>query len=331
MQQFQVSPSQITLQVEGIGFFAPGTPSNKQPNTIQPVSGCSVTYDRTKGSLSQLASCTAEVPTGTYGGLIISYSTTYNLVVNDPQAGFYSDPSSPNFVSITPPAGGAAMVQLRDQNGGNATGYKTTLFSTPVTFTEKSSPQFSVIFDPTHWLVVPENSGAVTGPMYFAGDPPIAGTLGQFGKAVYYTNVGTTGGFAPNGPNSVGFIVFFTSDGVATQVSLRDGPFCSGSVFESGAAFAGNGTNWGEFGYLGLDSNNVLSWDLGGALTPDQTQITGYAGVVSVPMGTKVGDTVTAQYACTASPPTPSSGTTFASGAPSFTPTGSVSLTLLEL
>jgi hypothetical protein len=80
---------------------------------------------------------------------------------------------------------------------------------------------------------------------------------------------------------------------------------------------------------LGLDANHVLAWASPAPGTGNGT-ISAYNGVFRMPELSTVGQTTVLTYLCTSNIPQPVSGKNYSSGAPDFTPSGILTLTLLK-
>ncbi len=327
---YRLSPSKMTITITGVGFFpVGGNPGNA---AISAVSGCTATYDRSKGSLATLNASGITVQTGTFGGVVIRYSNTYAVVINDTASGIYSDPTSPGKLVATQPSGGAQPIQVTDQNAGSEDGQSFICFASPVTIGIDSIPQVYVVFDPTHWLMTTYSNGSFSTPR-MSGNPPISPSISKFGKAAFYSNIGTAMAY-PWGVGAGGNVslLFLYSD-TATPVSVtwQDQAVCSSSSDMNWVVtFNGNGTSFGTYGMLGLDANHTLAWASPGGVSADRASITGYNGVFRMPEISTVGQTTVLSYLCTSTIPQPVSGPNYSSGAPDFVPAGTLTLTLLE-
>jgi hypothetical protein len=325
---YALSPSKMTMTVTGFGFI----PENGDLNatTMYSISACNATYDRSVGSLALLNSSDISVPIGTFGGLVVKYNVTYAVVMNDSIAGIYSDPDAPNHLTTTAPSGGARAIQVRDQNNTGDDGYSYIYFPSPITISADSTPQIYVVFDPTHWIKAMYNNGTFDAPR-MGGNPPIIPSMSSFGKAAFYSNLGTAMSYnwAACGNKACMSLLFLYAD-AATPVTVtwQDHFVCqaSGSWV---VAFSGSGTHVGNFGMLGLDASHTLAWAAPGAMASDRQSITAYCGVYRMPEVSTVGQTTVLSYKCTADVPQPASGQNYSSGAPGFAADDTVWLTLL--
>lgn len=330
---YRLSPSRMTFAITGVALMPAGGTANDQLK-IHAVSGCTATYDRSQGSLALMSNCAVDVPTGSFGGIILQYEPTYTVVMDDAEAGIYSDPSAPGGLTTTPPTGGAQPIQVTDQNQITLPGYIVTYFTTPLAIDESSTPQLYVVFDPTHWMIATLSGGSfATGAPRMAGNPPIVPAASAFGKAALYTNIGTTLSYNSNAcPGSTCESLLFLYGDATTPVTVtwQDHDLCSNGGNAPVVAFNGNGTQWGTAGMLGLDANLTLAWASPAGFSQSTGAVTGYTGIYSMPAISILGNTTTLQYKCTSTVPQPESGTNYSSGAPVFTPDGTLSLTLLE-
>ncbi len=327
---YRLSPATMTMTVTGVGLIPAGASRNDVH--VASLSGCTATYDCSAGSLAQLSDCEVSAPTGTFVGVVVEYSSTFTVVVNDTEAGIYSDPAEPGHLTTTPPAGGGKPIQVTDQNQDSPFGQVFTFFPAPVTISEGSTPQLYVVFEPTHWMIASVSGGAFSAPS-MSGNPPIVPAMSSFGKAALYSNIGTTMSYSWDGcsAGSCESLLFLYGDATTpVTVTWQDHDLCSTSGGAPVVAFNGNGTLWGTYGMLGLDASGNLAWASAAGVSQSTGEITGYTGVYKMPARSAIGDTTTLQYQCTTSVPQPTSGDTYASGAPVLTDYGEVSLTLVE-
>lgn len=327
---YRLSPSKMSITVTGISMLPEG--KFDPIDEVSRVSGCTATYDRSRGSLAVLDECSLEVPEGTYGGITILYSNTFDVVMDDAAAGIYSDPGAPGLLSSTPPPGGPQPIQVRDQNDDRDEGAATLFFASPVTIGKDSPPSIYVVFDPTHWIVADVNGGVFSAPR-MSGNPPIIPSLSAFGKAAYYSNMATPMSYDArtcSGSSCVGFLFLYADDATPVTVTWQEHDLCRSMGGTHVVSFNGDGTAMGTYGRLGLDGDGTLAWASPGPVSGDHPpSISGYVGVFSMSQAGTVGDATTLSYRCTTDVPPPVSGPNYSSGAPSFTPDGTLSLTLL--
>lgn len=329
---YALAPSKMTMTVTGIGFIPAGmTQYDNVKVVMSDVSGCTATFDLTLGSLSVLRTSDFSMPVGTFGGVSVRCRQTYSMVINDTVAGIYSDPASPGGLTTTPPAGGGQPIQIRDQNSDNDEGNFTTYFDNPLTVDENSAPQVYVVFDPTHWIKADYNNGQFSAP-YMAGNPPMIASLSNFGRAAYYSNIGTAMSYnwAGRSIDSGMSLLFLYADSLTpVSVTWQDHDICTSMGGGHVVAFNGNGWRAGLWGMLGLDANHTLAWASPGPNLGNGT-INAYNGVFRMPEISTVGQTTVLSYLCTSDIPQPISGKNYSSGAPDFTPSGTLTLTLLK-
>ena len=326
---YRLSPSKMTLQITAVGLVPAGASGNNIQMRFHDVS-CSATYDRSVSSLAILSDCSFQAPTGSFGGVALQYNTTYSVVMDDAEAGIYSDPAAPGGLTTSRPAAGPQPIAVTDQN--SSFGQVTTYFAEPISIDGTSNPQLYVVFEPTHWMIATSTSGSFSAPS-MSGNPPIVPSASQFGKAVLYSNIGTTMSYRWDGcdnSNCESLLFLYGDATTPASVTWQDHDICSQSGGGPVVAFNGDGTLWGTCGYLGLDSSGTLAWVSPAGFSSTSGAVTGYTGVYAMPARSNIGDTTTLQYKCTGAVPTPASGSTYSSGAPSFAPDGTVSLTLVE-
>ena len=327
---YRLSPSKMTITITGVGYFPVG--GNPMSAAISAVSGCTATYDRSKGSLATLNTSDITVQTGTFGGVVIRYSNTYSVVIDDSAAGIYSEPTAPGKLVATPPSGGAQPIQVTDQNAGSEDGNSFICFASPVTIGTDSTPQVYVVFDPTHWLMTTISNGSFSPPR-MSGNPPISPSVSKFGKAAFYSNIGTAMAYpwGVGAGGNVSLLFLYGDSATPVSVTWQDQAICpSSSDMNWVMAFNGNGTSLGTYGMLGLDANHTLAWASPSGVSDDRKSITGYDGVFRMPEISTVGQTTVLSYLCTSTIPQPVSGPNYSSGAPDFVPAATLTMTLLE-
>lgn len=333
-------PNQMTATMTGACFIPMGETGC---GTMPFASTCTVTFDPKKGSIAQLGTCSFPTTAGTYVGVQIEFSTTYQVLIDDTVNGIYTDPSQGTLLNSTMPAGGAQMVTFQDTNSQGGVNDNTTFFPAPKTFAATDSPSLSIIFDPTHWLIAPVTSGTF-GNLASAGSPPVHMTLDSPGKAMLL-NVYSTGNLSSAGnlavgppPGGLSEAKVFFSDAAGTMPISLDGPvgipgngpsgshLCGipGEIYDSAWPAAPsncsvNGGCFGRGGYLGVDASGVMTW----AMPADQWAYASYALVAQMKLPTTVGATTTLDYVCTQTVPMPANGTTYTT-APDLTALGTV-------
>lgn len=325
---WRLSPATMSVQVTGIsllpvGYFEPHA-------TILEIEGCTATYDRALGSLVELSACALPVPVGTFGGLTLLYDPTFELVMDDAVAGIYSDPSAPGQLVTTRPAGGPGAIRVTDPHAstGRGRGTATQFFPSPVTIAEDDTFVLSLVFDPTHW---PHAELLDDGfqPPKLGGEAPLMPAPGGLGKAALYSNLPSTASFNLSGRTDppLGFLFLYADERTPATVLWQQGTVCPGGPM---AAYAGDGTEVGTWGRLGLDADGVLAWASAAPVMGDKPpRTTGYTGVYRMNERQALGETTTLSYRCTSEVPPTSGGATYASGAPDFVPDGARLLTLL--
>jgi hypothetical protein len=329
---YRLSPATMTMTVTGVGLIPAGGSAND--TKLASLTGCTATYDRSKGSLAELSNCEVTAPTGSFDGVVVQYDPTFTVVVDDAEASIYSDPGVlPGGLTNSPPAGGAKAIQVRDQNQTSDLGQVATYFPAPITISEGSTPQLYVVFEPTHWMLTTLGGGGTFSAPSMGGNPPIVPAMSKFGKAALYSNIETTMSYPATGrdkTNGMSLLFLYGDETTPVSVTWQDHTICPTTGSAPVVAFNGDGTRWGTFGRLGLDPGANLAWVSAAGFDQTTGEVTGYSGVYKMPAGSAVGDETTLQYQCTTAVPPTTSGGTYSSGAPVFTPDGTVSLTLVE-
>ena len=321
---YRLTPAQMTVTITGVSF---ANSFNKAGKNRVDLSGCSATFDLSRASLTSLRDCQLSAPEGTWTLLTVYYSNTYQALFDD-AAGVYS---TSNGLVASAPEGGAQFLSVTDQNASEAEGQLTLYLPSAVTVDADHPPEVYVVFNPIHWMVTTVSGGSPGAPR-MSGNPPIIASTSSFGKAQYYSNVGTLGAYPWTG-DQMGLIFLYFDEATPYLVTQVDGNTLLPNELgyaDPAVTFDADTLQWGSFGRLGLDADGVLAW---APAYYDNTGtspvVLGYRGVVEMGQLDTVGSTTTLNYQRTTSPPAPSSGVNYSSGHPSLTPDGSYSLTLL--
>jgi hypothetical protein len=325
--QYRITPERMTVTIAAVAFS--NADDEIHGNKVR-LEGCSATYDQTKASLASLADCTLSAPAGTWSRLTLFYGNTYQALFDDP-AGFYSDPTSSTGLVSSAPVSGAGVIGVTDQNaGGEAVGQLTLYLPSSVTIDADHPPQVYVVFNPIHWMVTTVSGGTASAPR-MAGNPPIIASVSSFGKAAYYTTVGTIGAYLMQG-DSYGVVLLYLDASTPYLVTEVDGTSLARveGYANAAVAFGGDTLEWGRFGRLGRDSDGILAWcPAYYDSTGTSPAVLGYRGVAEMAQVDSLGGVTTLTYQKTSAPPAPASGVDYSSGHPVFTADGSYVMTLL--
>lgn len=273
-------------------------------------SNCEVTFDRLSSSGSTALTCPFTVADGTYDELRISFSPTFQVLINDADHGVFTDPSSPTLVSSSPPDGGAQFVPYTINFPHPGFGIP---LATPLTL--NGSVSISLLGDLNQTI-------RQSAPYDFSGTvntsaPPIdvEAVPGSTAHEEFYV-----------GANQSGVIKIFY-DGAGNAVTAETAAVCSGwnglefaYPFSPSQVATQSGT--GVFGaFLGVDSNGVVSWEV-----PSQQGWSAGAATFEIRRVTSLGNST--NIACQIGSETPpSGGDTFAVSAPTIAPSSSVPVT----
>jgi hypothetical protein len=283
------------------------TSSGSQTNSS--FSNCTVTYDRTLSSGAALLDCPISVPAGTYTQVSLCFAANEQILISDPTVPLYTDPNAPTLLSSSPPSGGAGYVTYTTGNGTNPC-FGVPL-PTPFTVSSATPPTISIITDMTH--TVP---GTLTGSTYAftmnsANRPvEVVPAPGTGGHSEFYSDQST---FVLNGPTGENFErIYYDGNGnpvAAGGLSLCD----TGIVAAYAYPFSASSAPADAGIYLGIDSSQNLAWAI-----PDISPSTS-GSVFVLPRGTTLGSPTTIKCKNSVAPiPVPSSGSTYASGAPTI-------------
>lgn len=291
------------------------------------LSDCVVTYDRSQASGSHLLDCEFSVDPGTYDTIRISYKTTLQVLIDDPVNNYYSDPTSPNLLSTVRPPNGAQPVDYMQSTGapGPDAGFSIPLYP-PVEITADSTA-FSLIGDLNRTIQISDGSSAptLTNPNHQIGEVVnLVAVPGATGSAEFYQDSAT---YVPTGDNtSKGLKIFYGPNGQPVTTIMPPGT-CNwsglgfGYEFGPSAVAMQTGTMFLYGAYLGMDTNKIISWE--------EPSLQGWSnvGLFEIKRASALGEMQTLQCQTTTNTP-PSSGDTFASGAPAITPSTTLPLYL---
>lgn len=303
-----ISPEKITMKLKHVFFSGPDQTENI------PVD-CTVTYDRSKPGLAQLADCPFTVPPGRYNAVTVFFDKNIDYLVNDPATGFYSTATG---IVTTPPSGGAVAYTL--SLGTNAEVAPSPMqFPTTLNIADSASLTVSIVVNGIQSLRVDVNGGAVTpgwaGTPNSTNIPPdLVAAVGTLAGVEFYASqaLNTTGSFCAGGacanpPTGITAVsVYYSSASTPAMVGMQFngtpsicGPF--------GVGFMNSAK-----GYLGLDAQNNLGWAIGS----DQN-FTSYTLEMRMARVTSLGGSTTVYCKNRSTDPAPPGGT-YASGAPAI-------------
>ena len=317
-EEYIVSPRKAKVTFTSVVF------QNARGEDLGPSSftDCTVTYDRSLVSGSELLSCPFTVPVGEVAQMMLYFNKTLEMLVSDATIGIYSDPLSATKFSTTAPVGGAAFVPFTITIGDASTSRATPIiFTAPIAVVEGSTPSLYVTVDMIHTVQLKVNTGGTTLTAGVGNDPvAVFGGLTP-GSSRYYSGATSAEGYKVQGVPSLR--VFYDQAG-QPLFSMIGPNFCGVDGGPKGAwASPPIGATIG--GWLGKDANNVVAWALA-----TSSAWTTYNAYYVMAEQSVVGQTTTLNCKVTGSPPPPADGKTYASGAPVMTaPDKSVTLRLL--
>jgi hypothetical protein len=324
-----ISPNQASITINSIAFIqADGTPSTDSLGTT-----CVVSYNRSTASLTKLLDCPFVIDPGTYVALDVGIKNSFDVLIDDQINNIYTDPSSSTKLSTTRPAGGGQMVNYSVTLSADQKGelHQRIYLNAPVTIDSGATlPSLSLVADMIHTVFVTASASSMT----FWTDLPLPGvfvipSLDGAGRVEYYTASGTAlnalmPGATNNDASSVR--VFYASPPQpAYIISPVVGPSSAQAANPAKSAVLSE-LGYRAGGYAGLDASGVLCWAL-----PTSFNYQTYAYLRRMQSVSTIGASTTLQTlnlnGGTATPPT--SGDTYASGCPSFTPTSQLTVVLV--
>ncbi|HSV08963.1 MAG TPA: hypothetical protein VLI07_20775 [Candidatus Binatus sp.] len=299
--QWYLSPDQMILTVTSIQLLGGST----GPVAVN----CPFTYDRSQPGLTKLSDCPIAVTPGTYSGLDVEISPTYQVLINDSDNGFYSTGTG---VVTSPPAGGAQYLTVTTTSLGVFSA-----FPAPIDVGPGASPTLSVVVNGLQFFRVQVNGGAVSLGWPDVGDtdpkrPDMTVSVNALASVAFYSNqgIGSAGAICTGGACSppplqgvIAAYVFYSSANTPTWIQLVLNGTPAGCPIGVSGAFNGNG-------YLGLDATNTLGWAL-----PTDSSFSSYSTEFNMAQVTTLGGSTTMNCQQISTDPAPAGGN-FSSGAP---------------
>ncbi len=275
---------------------------------------CVVTYDRSKASGAALLDCPFTAPQGVeIAQVAVYFDKTLQFLIDDGTTGIYSttsgftttDPGEPEYFTYT--------ITI-----GSGTSRSTpVIFPTPITIAAGETPTLYITTDMIHTMGLSVDAGGTTLSIEDNTDPvALFGGL-NLGTSQIYTTATTIDSVKTSG---VYQLRLFT-DSSNNPLYIFGSSFCGSDDGPKGAwASPPIGAKIG--GWLGKASS-TLAWAL-----PTSTDYTTYNAYFTMAEATNIGDGTTLNCKAATSPPAPTDGKTYASGAPTMDSPTAYSLTL---
>lgn len=325
---WRISPDGGRATLLSLQMGLPGTPGS---TTVQ-LTDCTPEYHRADPSNTAMLDCEFTVPSGTYNGFGVSMVNAFEILIDDPANGFYTDPSSSTLLSTTPPAGGAAYVTVDNTASQETVGLIYALYP-PLVVDSQEGITVTIAADMIHTMEIRVAGGVpsflpqIPAPIVLVGSPT------GIAKSQYFTTLGTIDSYKWREPpiNPDTLRVFYTGDGSASVLAASPSDFFTGgSLSATLFAYAVDPAdlttdNLGQKpgGYLGVDGSGTLCWAQGTSFAWDA-----YRAVYALPPVTVIGSSALLARDDVNPAPLPADGETYASGCPAMTPDATVSLTL---
>lgn len=347
-EHWSISPDVVKATLTNI-FFSPAMDSTLG----SPLTGCEVTYDRSKQSLATLLECPFDLKQGTYTGMRLRYSSTYKVLVDDPVNGIYTDPAAPTGFSSTRPAGGAQLIDYvvvcTTQNCSPSEGNTFVNFSEPLVV-GADPVELTVVMHGLHTIPMDRTNGVFA--INFARNlAPIflMPSVTNVAKVDFYSSFGSGATVNLQGgattPPHIDFFIFHDSHGptmfgmtnlIAAMGTPMDACLTSSTPTRKFVGVYVQNTSPSAAdssippanrpgGYLGRDAAGTIAWTM-------STEGYGVSqhSLWIMPEVTTPGATATLKCLVTSNPPVPSSGDTYASGAPNIAlPTSTLTMRLV--
>jgi hypothetical protein len=326
--EYIVSPRKARIKFTSVVFRdemgKPLEASSQAGENGLPFTDCTVTYDRSMPSGSTLLDCAIDMPIGDVHQIAVYFDKSLEVLVSDPVAGIYSDPSAPTLFTTSAPAGGADFVPYTINIGNGTTRATPIVFTTPISITAEAPPRLFITTDMVQtFQMLVDGGGTITA---HPGNDPVALFGGVSpGSSRFYSNANSIESYQVGSVNDFRALRIFFDD--AGSPLFLMGPNTCGPDGPKGAWASppiGGTINGFVGGWLGVDASNNLSWAQLGNTYPQHTAYYVMANVSTI------GASTTLNCKATTSPPEPADGKTYASGAPALpSPDVSTTLTLL--
>jgi hypothetical protein len=322
-----ISPDQGKVTLVSLTFLGANGSSPQQVS----LSNCVATYTRANHSLSSILDCPFQVATGTYVGLGVGVAPTFQVLINDAVNGFFSDPGSPHGVSLTRPAGGAQLSSFTLPQAASFGGVFTisTYFTTPLVVDSAAPPTVSLVVDMIHTVFINVIAGVPSFDTLSCACPAvqILPSVSGAGGVSFYSASGTALNVLMPGTTDDESRSVRVFSAALPQPSYVFSPVAGGpsqAWNTSPSVSPGGGSGFHAGGYLGLDGAGNLCW----ALPTDYTY-SQYVQLRRLPVVAAVGGSTTLYIKHLTTVPAPTSGNTYASGCPTFTPDTTISMILV--
>lgn len=317
---WELSPNKMKLKLVRVSL---SDSANGAGNGVSAdITDCTIEYDRDKAGLATLVECPFTLDkAGTYRGFNVSFDSSYDVLIDDAQNGFFSDPAAASKISTTMPSGGPQFVTVQT-TGGPTFGAGGAL-PEPITIAEGDQVKVSIVINGLQFMRVSVSGGTVTLGNFGNGDPfrpDMTASFGDVARVNFYVQTaintalsryagGDTG--SPPPPSGITHVNAFYSTATNASlvfIGLNGEPMNCGPLGSAGAIGAPPGNGYG--GYLGRDSTGTLGWAL-----PKDNSWSAYSVELAMKEAANLGEMTTLYCKKITSDPAPSGGT-FASGAP---------------
>ena len=327
---WQITPNHLHAPITGI-VFSPAAGSNCGPPQMIPLDNCALDFDIATPGLAPSMSCSFTLPACTYGSGALVYGATFDILIDDPVNGFYTDPSSAAKITTTAPAGGAQAVTLPNPRANAEAAI--TLFTPPLVVAPGADAgpdagvdvTVSALFDALQFFQVNVNGGVATLGADGNGRPGFPDSVVAVGAPAaigYYVapSIGTPYSYVPTSSSQLSIGVLYSNAGQPAFLGMGiNGQLSGCGPIGPRFLFPGRGN-----GYLGLDSNQVLGW-----ASFSDAQATTYSVELAMPEVSTLGQATTLKCVDITSDPMPS-GDSFSLGAPMIAnPTFQTTMTLV--
>ena len=302
---WKLSPDKVTMRLTNITLRTADGPGGNSS-----AGDCTVTYEKSKPGLTQLADCPFTTDTGSFSGLNLVFSGTYEVFVNDDVHGFYS--TSTGIVTSAPAGGAQPWTFAIPGAAGGDFQPSPIVFPKPLVVTDSGTLTLSIVLGALQFFDVTVTNGVVTIPSGSPNVPGMIAAIGSVAKTEYYSRQGIAtaesycafqcGTTSPNGITSV---ALYYADATTPVIGALGNDGIGANCPTGGFSTIGAVKS-----YMGLDAAGNVSWAMGTDLS-----YTAYAAELQMARVPTVGGTTTLYCKGISADPKPTGGS-FASGAP---------------
>ena len=329
-----VTPTQVRFTVRQLIFQTIDAGGITGGFTADLGMACIVTWDKSQPTLSTTLDCPFTADTGSYNQLAVLIDPEVDVLIDDPAAGIFTDPTSPSLLSTTAPATGAAFVAyaFTPPEGDLVNAGNTYLF--PSFVVDSSDPvEVEIASSAIHEFVVDVVGASAS--FSFGVTPQLHISVQGLAKASFYSSSATIESVNINiSPPQAEFLFYYDTPDTPSFVFGVGPAACYASGPSEGLPHGANNTSPEASpvftndqrlgGYLGLDSAGTLCWAI-----PHDATYSAYESIFAIPEVATLGSSATMTCEARTTAPAPLEGLNYSSGCPTVTPSAQIGVTLV--